>query len=245
MKTNVILITAAVCAATLARADDTIDVTKLPGPVQQALRHAGETAPVREISVRNVDGKLVDDLELEQQNAPNPRLRIAADGTVLRDSRVVGDIADKADRTPRRSKLEDLPQAAQATVKEEAAGREIGDIEREYWNGDAGYKITLREPGRNPKIYVKDDGTLQQPTEKPPGAETLFQGRRFEDVPPAVQQTIRREAPNGEIVKIERSDVAEPDTLYRVALKNREGTFELEIYESGSLFRDSRKSVNP
>ena len=245
MKTNIILITAIVCAATLAKAGDTIDVNKLPAPVQQALRKAGESAPVREITVRNVDGKLVYDIELEQENAPNPRLRIAGDGTVLRDARVFGDLTDETDRTSQHSKLEELPQAVQATVKQEAAGREIGDIEREYWNGDAGYKITLREPGRNPKVYVKDDGTLQQPTEKPPGAATLFHGRRFEDMPPAVQQTIRREAPDGEIVKIERSDVAEPDTLYRVDLKSREGTFELEIYESGSLFRDSRRSGNP
>jgi hypothetical protein len=243
MKVKIFLITSFVLATGAAGAAETIPTDKLPAPVKQALRKSGESTPVKDITVRSVEGKLVYDVELDQQKAPNPKLRIASDGNVLRDSRVDG-VSELQERNVQSAKLENLPDAVQATVKREAAGREIGDIDREYWNGHAGYRVTVRGPGRNPSIYVRDDGSLERPTEKPPGARSLFAGPRFDDLPATVQQTIRREASGAEIVKVEESGVSAPDTFYRITLKNREGTFEMDVYQNGSILRDGRRGGN-
>jgi hypothetical protein len=157
---------------------------------------------------------------------------------------VRGGLSEPQERNVQSSKIEDLPAAVQATVKREAAGREIGDIDREFWNGHPGYRVTLREPGRNPSIYIRDDGSLERPTEKPPGARTVFGGPRFDDLPAAVQETVRREAPDAEIVKVEETGIATADTFYRITLKNREGGFELDVYQSGSVLRDGRRGEN-
>ena len=82
--------------------------------------------PVKEIRIHAVDGRTVFDVELERNNAPNSHLRVAADGTVLRDSRRA---AAPAVVTPEavyseyptegyipRITLADLPAAVQRTV---------------------------------------------------------------------------------------------------------------------------------
>ena len=140
--------------------------------------------------------------------------------------------------------LDRLPSAVQDTVRKEAAGREIAKIERDTWKGQSGYRIEFKESGRNPDVYVADNGSVIRPEEKGPGAKTLFMGTKFESTPAAVQNTIRREVGTGEITKIDREGHKDA-RFYKVYVKEPQGTtYELQIGEDGKIQQDSRQAVN-
>jgi uncharacterized membrane protein YkoI len=233
-------------AAGLALAADRVDPGQLPSAVKKALDASASGDAVKQITIHTVNGRTVYDIELEKKIAPNPRLRIAEDGQVLRDTTtdapsVYSEYGATVLPQPK-LKLSDTPAAVQDTIKKEAAGREIGTIEREHWNGKPGYRVTFREPGRNPEFYVADDGTSLKPEEKPPA---LFIGTRFEDTPAAVQQTIRREVGNGEIVKINKEGRRGEPAFYKIDLKDTRGTYQIRVSENGQILENSRATGRP
>ncbi|MDO8542046.1 MAG: hypothetical protein Q7S40_16535 [Opitutaceae bacterium] len=100
------------------------------------------------------DGQTLYEVELERDNAPNPHLRIAADGTVLRDSRTaVIDTATEAalySEYPApayipRVKLKDLPASVQRTINKEAAGRYLFAPSRLASAGSSRTRTVLNE----------------------------------------------------------------------------------------------------
>jgi hypothetical protein len=56
--------------------------------------------------------------------------------------------------------LKDLPQSVRQTLKQRAATAEIADIDKQDRNGQVVYKISFAEPGRNPTLYVRQDGKV-------------------------------------------------------------------------------------
>ena len=246
MKTKTLLIVPVLFAAWSVQAADRLEPGQIPAPVKSALGSSAQNESVKEITIHNVDGRTVYDVELERENAPNPRLRVAADGTVLRDSRqAVTELPSvaypeypAAEYIPR-LKLEEMPATVQRTIRKEAAGREIGQITSDVVEGRPAYRIEFRERGRNPQLYVADNGTLLRPPEKPPA---LGLGTTFARTPSAVQQAIRREIGEAEISKIDREGLSGPASIYKVELKQKDGTtFELQIAETGKVLRDSRR----
>src|SRR4051812_15616733 len=87
MKTKPLIIASALFAAWSIQAAERIDPSTLPAPVKSALGTSAKDEPVKEITIHNVDGRTIYDVEIERDKAPNAKLRVAADGTVLRDSR--------------------------------------------------------------------------------------------------------------------------------------------------------------
>ena len=252
MKTKLVLIASALLAAWSVQAAERVDPSQLPSPVRRVLDASAANEPVKEVTIRNIDGQTIYDVELERNNAPNARLRISADGTVLHDSRKPVIDSTKPDVTVYGSefgtpvyipklKLEDLPAAAQRTIKKEAAGREIGEITSDTIGGSVAYKVEFRERGRNPRFYVAEDGTLLRPPEKTP---VLGLGTSFADTPVAVQETIRREMADGEIVKIDKEGLPGAAAIYTVDLKNKQGAFQLHLSDAGKILRDSRRQGN-
>src|ERR1051325_1137511 len=65
-------------------------------------------------------------------------------------------------------RMEDLPAAVQKTVREQAGGQPIADIDREDRNGQTIWEVEFEREGRNPTIHVGNDGTLMP--EKQTGA---------------------------------------------------------------------------
>lgn len=239
-----------------ARASDNIDISLLPEPVRSTVSGAGVGEAVKEVTIRKVDGRTVYDVELTKDNAPNARLRIAPDGTLLRDSRrstlssrfaEAGLSSEYTAGGPTpviRSilKLEDLPAAAQQTIRDAAGGREIAGIDADTLAGRVAFKVVFREGGRNPRLYVAEDGTLLRPEEKPPA---LLLGTTFVDTPRAVQQAIRNEARNGEILKIDQDGIVGKPKTYQVEIRDNRGRFQLLIAEEGTIISDSRKGTHP
>ena len=58
------------------------------------------------------------------------------------------------------TKMEDLPAAVQATLKQNAPSAQVDDIDKEMRTGRAVYEITFKDPGLNPKMHIAEDGTL-------------------------------------------------------------------------------------
>ncbi|MDO8630389.1 MAG: hypothetical protein Q7R41_07835, partial [Phycisphaerales bacterium] len=195
MKTKVLMVVSVFLVASSATAAERLDTGQLPAPVKNALKESAANEVVKEVTIRNVGGQTIYDVELERDRAPNPRLRISSDGTVLHDSRRPAvDSTDPnigvyseygAPAYIARLKLEDLPEAARQTITKEAAGREIGAITSDTVDGRAAYRVEFRERGRNPRFYVAEDGTLLRPAEKPP---VLGLGTSFAQTPTAVQE---------------------------------------------------------
>lgn len=244
MKAKMVLIASVVVLTSPLVGADPVDPAKLPPAVQKSLEMAGEGSAVQKITTRTVDGRTVYDIELKKKNAPNPRLRIAEDGQVLRDPPLTaGDVpmalGDGVAVPPAepRLKLEELPGAAQETVRRLAAGREIAAINAERIDEHDGYAVQFREAGRNPWVYIAADGAVLRPTEKPPA---LLIGTTFGDTPAAVQQAIRREAGEAEIVKIDKDASRNSVPSYRVELRSSRGTFHLRLSETGDVLENTR-----
>jgi hypothetical protein len=66
--------------------------------------------------------------------------------------------------------VKDLPQPVKTTLKEKAPSAEIADIDKETQAGRVIYRITFSEPGKNPAMYISEDGSIVQnmPSEKAP-----------------------------------------------------------------------------
>ena len=251
MKAKSLLVASLLGGAALVFAAEKVDTSQLPPAVQKALEASAAGDPVKQITVRNVRGRTVYDIELERKNAPNPRLRIAADGEMLRDTSrplstpetpFASDYGYGAAPVVPTLRLDELPAAAQETLKKEAAGREIAKITRDTVNGHSAYAAEFKEAGRNPRVYVAGDGTLLRPTEKPP---TIGVGTMFSDTPAQVQQAIRDEIGAGEIVRIDKERRRnEPDT-YKVDVKDTRGTFQIRVNEDGKIIENTRATERP
>ena len=58
------------------------------------------------------------------------------------------------------TKIKDLPTPVQTTLQQRAPTAEIAGIDKERENGRTYYKISFIEPGRNPIMWIAEDGTV-------------------------------------------------------------------------------------
>jgi hypothetical protein len=63
------------------------------------------------------------------------------------------------------TRLQDLPQPVRDSLKERVASAEVADIDKQNRNGQVVYKISFAEPGRNPALFIAEDGKIAQDTE--------------------------------------------------------------------------------
>lgn len=269
MKTNKLLLFAAILAASpilAPAAERVVDASELPAPVKETLADSGRGDRIGKITVRHAGGRLVYDVELLRQNAPGEHLRIGDDGKILADTRKAAGSTTTTTTTPPpvaplgypaaypggygyepyvvptppSLRLEDLPQAAQATIRREAADRPIATIQETAVDKRKAYVAQFRESGRNPQVYVAEDGSVLRPTEKPP---VLLIGTTFSDTPAPVQQALRRELGDGEIVSIDkdRGSRGEADS-YQVEAKDAHGSYRLRLSADGRVLENTRRA---
>src|SRR5688500_15950926 len=228
MNTKTMFLLAATLATFTANAaDERVDPRDLPPAVKQALEKWRSDGPVKEATKQVVDGRPVYNIEIEKDNAPNPRLRIAEDGTVLRDPTptlmpygevpvVTNEYGSVVAPAFPKASLSDLPDAVQQTARTESQGRDIADIDREMWQGRLVYEVEFKERGLNSRVYIAEDGKVVRDERRPSQTlRSLFMGTQLEETPPAVQATIRRTAGDREIADIDRKTGGGP-TMYRV-----------------------------
>lgn len=231
-------------------AQERLSVDQLPEPVQRTLRASHYGPNAKQALRREIDGRIVYEVEIERNNAPNPLLRIAEDGSFVREAPVpflgTGDMPMVLPSEPElvRLRLEDLPPRVQEAVKSAANGREIADIDRESANGRTVYEVEFRDTGPNARIHVAEDGTLIRGERRGGTIWSRLLGLQLEDVPPPVQETIRRVAGTREIADIDRKGTkAAP--VYRVEIGAADSTQELRIDGGGHVLYDSRAPAVP
>lgn len=131
-----------------------------------------------------------------------------------------------------------LPAAAQTVVQQQARGREIVNITAGTWWGQLGYRVEFKEKGRNPELYVADNGAVIRPQEKPPA---LLVGTTFEKLPAAAQASIRSQIGAGEITKIDKEGRHSGPHFYKVDVTDPQGlAYRLQVSEDGRILEDSR-----
>ena len=247
MKTQTLLLTSLLVATSqMFGATDRVDVSQLPPPVKKTLESSGQGKPVKEVTVRQINGQTVYDVELERNNLPNSHLRIAENGQIVPDLFPTGTpeaplgypgYPGAVTQTVPKFKLEELPAAAQATIRREAAGREIAVIVGDTINGQKAYAVEFSERGRNPRLYVANDGTIVRPTEKPPA---LGLGTTFADTPAAVQAKLRQEVGDGEILKVDRDKPRDAPATYKVEVRDARGSYQIRLSEDGRVLENTR-----
>jgi uncharacterized membrane protein YkoI len=146
-----------------------------------------------------------------------------------------------ADTTPDAgTQFEDLPAAVQRTVRAEAPGVKIDDIDKETRTGRVIYEITFAQPGENPKLHVAEDGTIVKFGEtvvETAGAATDSIGTEFGELPHAVQRTIQMRAPGVRIDDIDR-EMRTGRTIYEITFEEPGKNPKLHVAEDGSIVQD-------
>jgi uncharacterized membrane protein YkoI len=224
-----------------------IMLNELPAAARRTLDREARNIPVKKIIRAAVDGQPVYVVELEKDKALNPRLRIAENGDLLPEPKLpAGASAYALDPTAPAPivypalTLGDLPESVQQTVRNEARGREIGDIDRETWQGRTVYEVEFRAKGNNPQIHVAENGALVPEEDSRRGAKELFRGTQLSDTPAAVQATIQREASGRPIndIDVERRT---GQVTYEVEIRDPHlGVFQLHVDADGRILKDSR-----
>lgn len=255
MKARHIIITGvAILLTPLLLAQEEILVDQLPSAARRTLDQASRNDPVKKVIRQVVDGRTIYLVELERDNAINPRLRIAETGELLPEPPVPANTPASAyalDPTapapvsyePSVS-LADLPKAVQQSIQNEAKGRAIADIDRETWNGRTVYEVEFRAKGLNPQVHVAEDGSIVGGEEARRGLKGLFLGTQLSDTPAPVQDTIRREAAGRSIndIDVERRT---GKLVYEVEIRDPQtGTFELHVDANGQVLKDSRTGAS-
>jgi len=60
------------------------------------------------------------------------------------------------------TRIADLPDSVSKRLKESVPNGEVADIDKQTMDGKTVYKISFAEPGKNPSIYIAEDGTVVQ-----------------------------------------------------------------------------------
>jgi hypothetical protein len=60
------------------------------------------------------------------------------------------------------TRLKDLPQPVRDTLKQKVPTAEVADIDKQTQNGKVVYKISFSEAGKNPAMYISQDGQVVQ-----------------------------------------------------------------------------------
>src|SRR6266478_1634694 len=60
------------------------------------------------------------------------------------------------------TRLNDLPEDVRRTLRELVPTAEVADIDKQTVNGQIVYKISFAEPGKNPTIFITQDGKVVQ-----------------------------------------------------------------------------------
>ncbi len=157
-----------------------MELKDVPQPVQATIMKQAAGRKVADIDKETWNGQPVYEVEFSQSGR-NAQLHIAADGTIVksenndklgnnRNNRNAADRKDPQDRTFfLGTQLADLPTAAQATIKREAAGNDIVDIDKETRDGKVVYEVEIKQPGKNIEIHVAEDGTIVRDSRKEDG----------------------------------------------------------------------------
>ncbi len=210
-----------VCAAFLAAslvtgyaADQRVEKNQLPTAVQRAIdTSAVGSGPVKEITKKTVDGKVVYDVEFEKDDAINPRLRIAEDGSVLSGKRTES--------------------MAQSTSKamDRATTSAANTVDRTGAAISGAAASTADAANRTANAANREMASARR--EMKVDTESMM---KLEQLPASVRSTIQKEAAGREIVDIDE-ETHEGRKVYEVEFAQSGLNAQIHVSEDGTVLK--------
>jgi uncharacterized membrane protein YkoI len=142
--------------------------------------------------------------------------------------------AGGGDEPEAKIKLADCPAAVQETLKREAFGGKLDDIEKETENGRVSYEADVKIDGHNYEIVVDDKGMLVHKLLDEDDEDEQETEMKLADCPPAVQKTLKREAGEAKIDKVDKQQ-QQGRTVYETDVKLGGENYEIVVTEEGLL----------
>jgi uncharacterized membrane protein YkoI len=171
-------------------------------------------------------------------------------------------------------RIEELPQAVQKTVREQAGGQKIADIDRESRTGRTIWEVEFEKAGRNTEIHVAEDGTLipegnrlfgrttdqtgtsTRPGERstatgtPAGTQTgrsgvaMALGTQWEDLPKPIQQKAVQYGGKEKVADIDREEW-QGKIAYEVEFSREGRNLEIHFGEDGTILESNDPAAAP
>jgi len=231
----------------------TMRVDDVPPAVRKTIEQHAAGRKVADIDRETWNGKPVFEVEYDQSGR-NEQIFVAEDGTIVKQEGKVRPPDSKAETIKGPmigTRFSDTPPAVQATIKREAHGAEIADIDKERRDGRVLYEVEFKDPGKNREIHVAEDGSVVPDNHRgravgaPGSAPQTRTGTRgndltFEQAPPAVQAAIRASGDPPTIKEIERGEKG-GRTVYAVEFEKDGRNKKLQVAEDGSILKDNRE----
>lgn len=231
----------------------TMKVEDVPPAVRKTIEQHAAGRKVADIDRETWNGKPVFEVEYDQTGR-NEQIFVAEDGTIVKqDGKVRAPEATAGIKGPMiGTRFSDTPAAVQATIKREAHGADIADIDKERRNGRVMYEVEFKDPGKNREIHIAEDGSLVPehravgaPGSAPQtrtGATTSVRGNNltFEQTPPAVQAAIRANGDPTAVKEIERGEKGGRN-VYTVEFQKEGRNHKIQLAEDGSILKDNQK----
>lgn len=243
---------ALLAAVSFSQAQERVEQSKLPAAVQRALTsssQADKSGAVKEITKRTVDGKVVYDVEFEKDNAINPRLRIAEDGTVMSRGALAaaGSDAAAATRSATASANREVTTAsrdvkASADRQAASAKRDMAAAERDLSKSaerhtDAAKRdLAAAERDLNKSADRRMDSMRRDV--RGVDSESMLQ---LSALPMAVRNTIEKETKGREIVDIDE-ETQDGKKVYEVEFAQAGLNSQIHVSEDGTIVKSEDKS---
>ncbi len=142
---------------------------ELPPAVQKTVRAQSPNGEIVDVSKTTSNGADAYKVEFRGEGNSNPKVLVAADGSLLSSDFAKTPGAIEKMLTPTGAKgtpFSSLPLAAQKTIQQQSPNGQIDSITRHEDNGRVIYEVEFKDQGKNPTIKVADDGTLVQGLQK-------------------------------------------------------------------------------
>jgi hypothetical protein len=127
--------------------------------------------------------------------------------------------------------LDKVPPSVSKSLQQHAGGEKITNVSREKEDGKTVYEGTFKKNGRVHDLTVDENGKLVSDEETIPASEA----------PPAIQEAIKREHPEGKIQKLER--ITEGRKIsYEALISGKGKREEIKFDEKGKVLEREDKS---
>ncbi|PKL18299.1 MAG: hypothetical protein CVV49_06860 [Spirochaetae bacterium HGW-Spirochaetae-5] len=125
--------------------------------------------------------------------------------------------------------IDEVPAAVRVTIENTIAGGEIKEIEQKQHKGEFIYEVKYLKDGNNNELKIAENGNIIK----------LEEITTLDKLPAAVKATIRKEANNGEITKIEKKQYGDK-IYYKVKYVIDNNKKKIKIAGDGSLITSDK-----
>jgi len=237
----------------------TMQLTDVPQAVQKTIQQHAAGRQIADIDKETWDNRTVYEVEFSQAGR-NAQIHVAEDGTVVKDERrggLLGTREGTGTETGRGffglflgTQLEDTPAAVQETIRREAKGNQIADIDKEIRTGSPVYEVEIRQPGGNYELHIAENGSILRDSrrtdavgsaERLPqvgtgrGSDRLGRNLTVNELPAAVREQINSRGGAAAVKQINSK------VVYEVELEQQGQNSKLHITEDGTVVESARK----